>query len=156
MVNEMARGPDFGILLGLASQVFVDQLRQHLDERGFSDLGSAYGYVLRALADEPLRPNELASRLGITPQGATKVVGEMVDRGYVELLPDPRDGRAKRVQLASRGKRLLAAARRFHAAYERRLRQRLGERAADTLRELLDAMVRAAGVDPDSTVLRAV
>jgi len=148
----MASDVDFGIVLGLAWQSFTDALRADLSARGFDDLGSAYGYVFRALAAEALHQNELARRLGMTAQGASKIVGEMVARGYVERAPDPDDGRAHRLRLGERGRAALAAARRFHAGYERRLRAELGERRVDELRRALEVMAGEAG---SGAVLRA-
>jgi DNA-binding MarR family transcriptional regulator len=147
---------DLGILLGLAYQTFTDELRADLETRGFPDLGSAYGYVFRALAVEVLNLHELASRLGMTAQGATKIVNEMVSRGYVERKPDPQDGRAKELRLAPRGRAALAAARRFHATYERRLRSKLGENAVAEARRMLEFMVASSGRDATTTPLRAL
>ena len=85
MVEQKHDPVDLGILLGLGYQAFVDRLRADLKARGFDDLGGAYGYVFRVLADEPLSQRELARRLGITDQGMAKIVGEIVvERRYVE------------------------------------------------------------------------
>jgi DNA-binding MarR family transcriptional regulator len=150
----MASGVDFGILLGLAYQGFTDALRADLTARGFDDLGSSYGYVFRALAAEALHQNELARRLGMTAQGAYKIVAEMVERGYVERAPDPDDGRANQLRLGERGRAALGAARRFHAAYERRLRAELGERRVDDVRRALELML-GAEASAGTGVLRA-
>ena len=147
---------DLGILIGLAYQAFTDELRADLEARGFADLGGAYGYVFRALAVEALHLQELAARLGMTAQGATKIVNQMVARGYVERRPDPQDGRAKELRLASRGRAALAAARRFHAMYEHRLRLKLGESTVVGARQMLESMVARAGTDAASTPLRAL
>ena len=74
---------DFGILLGLAYQGFVTQLHADLARRGFRDLGPRVGYVLRALADEPMNQRQLSQRLGITDQGMMKIVDDMAGRGLV-------------------------------------------------------------------------
>lgn len=147
---------DLGILVGLAYQAFTDELRTDLETRGFPDLGSAYGYVFRALAVETLHLHQLAARLGMTAQGAAKIVNEMVSRGYVERKPDPQDGRAKELRLAPRGRAALAAARRFHATYERRLRSRLGESTVAEARQMLEAMIARSGGDAATTPLRAL
>ena len=64
----------------------------------------------------------------------------MERRGYVERRPDPTDARARLLHLTERGKGALAAARKFHQTYERRLRKRLGDEAVDTLRDVLTDM----------------
>jgi DNA-binding MarR family transcriptional regulator len=146
MVEQKEKAPlDLGILLGLAYQGFVERLRAELARRGFDDLGGAYGYVFRTLADEELSQRELARRLGITDQGMAKIVAEMVERRYVERREDSADARVKRLRLGSRGRSALGAARRFHAAFERDLALRLGKPAVGALRRTLEAIAQQGG-----------
>jgi DNA-binding MarR family transcriptional regulator len=129
--------PDFGILLALAFQSFKTELHEALGAEGFPDLNRSAGYVFRALNEGALSLKELAERLAMSSQGAMKLVDEMEARGYVARRPDPADGRIKRIALTAKGRRALAAARRFHGAFERRLAKRLGTEAVATLRAAL-------------------
>ncbi|MEO8183934.1 MAG: helix-turn-helix domain-containing protein [Deltaproteobacteria bacterium] len=147
---------DFGVLLGFAYKAFVDQLRAQLAAQGFDDLGAAYGYVFRALAADTLQLNELASRLEMTAQGALKIINEMETRGYVERRPDPEDGRAKQLRLTPRGRAALAAARRFHAVYEKRLRSMVGERDVSAARRMFESMLAEADIDVATAKLGAI
>ena len=131
---------DFGILLGLAYQAFVDQLRTFLADEGFGDLGRSDGYVFRALSESPTTVSALAARLGITKQGAAQIVEDMQRRGYVRRDPDPTDGRARLVALSERGDAALAAARRFHRRFERGLARDHGGGTVGTVRGILTAM----------------
>jgi MarR family transcriptional regulator for hemolysin len=151
-----AEPADFGILLGLAYQTCTDELRSTLRAAGFDDLGTAYGYVFRALASEPLHLNELATRLGITNQGTVKIVNEMEARGYVTRRADAEDGRAKFISLAPRGRSALTHARRFHAEYERRLARRFGKEDARQFRELLERLIATTGTEAARARLRAL
>lgn len=149
MVEQKSRPEprvDFGILLGLAYQAFVDQLRADLERRGFADLTPTVGYVVRAIAAsaDPPSQRDLAAHLGITDQGAGKIVNDLVARGFVTRRPSPRDSRANAIHLAARGRKLLAAARRFHARFEAALSREVGAEAAVT-RRVLAAIARAAG-----------
>jgi DNA-binding MarR family transcriptional regulator len=155
MVYKKSSAADFGILLGLAYQTFTDELRAHLRAQGFDDLGGSYGYVFRALADAPLHLTDLAALLGITDPGMAKIVQEMAERSYVARDPDPNDGRAKLVSLAARGRAALAAARRFHATYERRLATTAGAKEAATARRVLELLVGTTGIDAAHARLRA-
>jgi DNA-binding MarR family transcriptional regulator len=141
---------DLGILLALAYQEFVRELRAAHAAQGFDDLGRSDGYVFRALAVRATTVGELATRLGISKQGAAQIVDDMVGRGYVRRRPDPTDGRAQLLSLTARGDAALAAARRFHQAYERRLARAHGRAAVDAVRELLTAMAGGADrtIDP--------
>lgn len=131
---------DFGILLHGAFARFKDELHAHLASDGFDDIGPSFGFVFRALDGAPLKLRDLAERLGITPQGALKIVDDMAAKRYVTRLADPDDGRATRLVLAPRGEQALAAAKLFHRQFERQLATRLGaKRVADT-RAVLTAL----------------
>ena len=132
--------PDFGILLLLAEQEFVRGLRAATAEQGFTDQGRSDGFVLRTLGAGPATISALADRLDITKQGAAQIVDDMENRGYVERHPDPTDGRARLIHLTTRGQAALAAARKFHQAYERRLRKTHGDAAIDAVRAVLTSM----------------
>jgi DNA-binding MarR family transcriptional regulator len=147
MVEQIPDSPlDYGILIGLAYQSFTSQLRGALAAQGFDNLGGAYGYVFRVLVSEQHSQRELAARLQITDQGMAKIVDEMVERDYLERRPDPGDARVKRLHLARRGRAALAAARRFHADFERRLARQLGAAAVRSSRRLLEAVAHT-GID---------
>jgi len=120
------QGHDLGILLALAYQRFVVELRDELSASGVDALGRSDGYVFRALDEGPLTVSELAARLEISKQGAAQIVGDMERRGLVVRRPDPADGRARLLELTDVGRTALATARRFHRAFERRLVRELG------------------------------
>jgi DNA-binding MarR family transcriptional regulator len=138
--------PDIGILLLLADQEFVRELRGQLAAQGYEDQGRSDGFVFRTLADGPTTISRLAERLEITKQGASQIADDLERRGYVERRPDPSDARARLLHLTARGESALAAARRFHQNYERRLRKRLGNEAIDALRDVLTEMAGEAQI----------
>jgi DNA-binding MarR family transcriptional regulator len=100
----------------------------------------------------------LASRLHLTPQGAAKIVDDMVRRGYVLRQTDPDDGRARRLVLAPRGEQALAEARAFHAAFEQRLSELHGADEVMQVRAVLEALVAGSDgprrADTSSRLLR--
>jgi DNA-binding MarR family transcriptional regulator len=138
--------PDIGILLLLADQEFVRELREQVAAQGFDDQGRSDGFVFRTLSAGPTTISGLAERLEITKQGAGQIVDDMERRGYVERRPDPSDARAKLLHLTERGEAALATARKFHQTYERRLRKRFGDEAIDTLRDVLTDVAGEAQV----------
>lgn len=61
--------------------------------------------LLRQVADsEPLRPGELAQRLGVEASHVTRTVQQLQKSGYVTRVPDPHDGRAQRIELTEAGR----------------------------------------------------
>ncbi|MGW2647271.1 MarR family winged helix-turn-helix transcriptional regulator [Streptomyces sp. NPDC001393] len=62
--------------------------------------------LLRQIADsEPLRPGELAQRLGVEASHVTRTVQQLQKGGYVMRVPDPADRRAQRIQLTDAGRK---------------------------------------------------
>jgi DNA-binding MarR family transcriptional regulator len=61
--------------------------------------------LLRQIVDsEPLRPGELAARLGVEASHVTRTVQQLQKSGYVTRVPDPADRRAQRIQLTGAGR----------------------------------------------------
>ncbi|MGV4988365.1 MarR family winged helix-turn-helix transcriptional regulator [Streptomyces sp. NRAIS4] len=61
--------------------------------------------LLRQIADsEPLRPGELAQRLGVEASHVTRTVQQLQKAGYVTRVPDPVDRRAQRIRLTDVGR----------------------------------------------------
>lgn len=147
MERRVAEEHDFGILLGLAYQAFVAELHQALAAAGFDDVKPSFGFVLRVLDRGPRTASQLAELLDISNPGSTKIVGEMVAAGYVERRPDPTDGRARELHLTARGRAVLATARRFHAAFERRLARAHGADQVATVRAVLAGHLDQAGAE---------
>jgi DNA-binding MarR family transcriptional regulator len=146
---------DFGILLGLAYQAFVDRLHEHLAACGFANLGSTTGYVVRAIEASPrITQRALAERLGITEQRAGQIVDELVATKFLVRVRDPDDARARLLELGPRGTKLLVIAKRFHADFERRLAHQLGTSVATT-RRVLEHIVATSSDDTAAGRLRA-
>jgi DNA-binding MarR family transcriptional regulator len=142
---EQLPSPDFGIVLALAYQQFVDQLHAELARHGIRDIRPSYGYVLRTVEQQPLNQRELAKSLGDTEQAIFKLVTEMVRRKFLRRTVDPGDARARKLVLGSRGEQVLRHARRFHAVFEAQLVEELGGAVAATRSVLAHIIARAAG-----------
>jgi MarR family 2-MHQ and catechol resistance regulon transcriptional repressor len=69
--------------------------------------------MLAVLADAPdatARTTDIATRLGVTTGGVTRLVDRAVRRGYVHRKPNPADKRGVLVTLTSYGRQRLEAA----------------------------------------------
>ncbi|MEU9309846.1 MarR family transcriptional regulator [Streptomyces sp. NPDC048256] len=90
--------------------------------------------LLRQVADsEPLRPGELAQRLGVEASHVTRTVQQLQKSGYVTRVPDPDDGRAQRIQLTEAGR---AAVGRVRDAGARGMQLALADWSPDELGQL--------------------
>ncbi|SOD90802.1 MarR family winged helix-turn-helix transcriptional regulator [Streptomyces sp. Ag109_G2-15] len=90
--------------------------------------------LLRQIADsEPLRPGELAQRLGVEASHVTRTVQQLQRSGYVTRVPDPDDRRAQRIQLTDAGREAVA---RIREAGARGMQLALADWQPEELRQL--------------------
>ncbi|MGX9882841.1 MarR family winged helix-turn-helix transcriptional regulator [Streptomyces sp. NPDC002276] len=90
--------------------------------------------LLRQVADsEPLRPGELANRLGVEASHVTRTVQQLQKSGYVTRVPDPDDRRAQRIELTEAGEKAVASVR---DAGARGMQMALSEWSTDELQQL--------------------
>lgn len=130
----------FGALLRGPYQVLATRVYEELAERGYTDVRIAHGVVFRHIAPEGSRITELAERAQLTKQSMGALVDYLRERGYVELHPDPADGRAKLVRLTERGRMLQLTALEISAQVEQSLADSLGEEKLAQLRLLLEEL----------------
>jgi DNA-binding MarR family transcriptional regulator len=117
------------------------RLDRRLATAGFADRGFPDGRVLRFCAQShDVTASQIGRELGITRQGAGKVVASLRDRGYVTLGTSPSDRREKVVSLTPRAYDYLAALRSASGQIERELRKEIGRDAFESLLQLLDAL----------------
>jgi DNA-binding MarR family transcriptional regulator len=102
------------------------QLHEGMVAAGFGDVRPAHYAVFRFLKPEGSRVTELAEEARMTKQSMGELVAYLEQRGYVERLPDPRDGRARIVVWTEAGRRWTEAAAERLGEIEDALAERLG------------------------------
>jgi DNA-binding MarR family transcriptional regulator len=111
-------------------------------DAGFGERRFPDGRVLRLCSGQAGSTiSAIGRELGITRQGASKVVGQLRDRGYVAVADSPTSGREKSVVVTSRGIDYLRTQRTAAREIEDELRADLGQAGFAgllTLLELLD------------------
>ena len=110
-------------------------------DAGFRDRKFPDGRVLR-FCSKPSGStiSAIGRELGITRQGASKLVSRLRQRGYVVVVDSASSGREKCVSLTSRGDDYLAAQREAIRKIDAELRDELGDRAFASFFALLDAL----------------
>ncbi len=99
--------------------------------------------ALRVIGDAgPVRPSEVAERLGIMARSATDSVSGLVTTGLVERRTDPADGRAQLLALSASGWSALAEADRIRAEVARDVFGTLPDADRIALAVLLDRLDR--------------
>ncbi|MFB4284697.1 MULTISPECIES: MarR family winged helix-turn-helix transcriptional regulator [unclassified Nonomuraea] len=140
---------DTGTLALFVGFAAAEVVQQSLADQGFAGLRFSHGYVFQHLVGGGgPTVGELAPKLGVTQQAASKTVAELERLGYVERLADPGDARIRRVHLTRRGQEAVAAARRAREALEARLSGRGGKRRLEECRALLAELLDELGGAP--------
>lgn len=135
--------PLIGALLRVCWQAVRDRIRRDLIARGFDDIGAAHLAVFQYPSPRGVRVTALADRVGMSRQAITYLVRELEGNGYLELGPDPSDGRASLVHLTSRGEAAVRAIRASVRRLEREWERELGSSRFGQFRETLLAITRA-------------
>jgi DNA-binding MarR family transcriptional regulator len=99
----------FGDILALARERWIRAMAQHLASLGFDDYRRSDPLAVRSLRRGEVPLGSLAITLGLTRQGARKVVSGLVERGYARVTPSTEDSRRRMVELTPRGRVYLGA-----------------------------------------------
>jgi DNA-binding MarR family transcriptional regulator len=139
------RDADLPLAALFAGWAMADEVQRRIAADGLDDLRMADGVVFQHLVPGALAIGELAARLGVSQQAASKSVADLERRGYVRRETDPADGRARHAALTARGEAAIAAGRRHRAAVEAELVARMGAERVEAARTALIEVLEALG-----------
>lgn len=117
-------------------------------------LTASHARLLDRLPSTGARVTDLAAHTRITKQALGQLVAQLADRGYVELVADGRDRRAKIIRCTPRGEQARRAIRGAAAALEEQWRSEVGDARYAVFREVLAELGgarRRAGTDVDTS-----
>lgn len=138
---ESRLGPPFIRLLGVAFDQFAEELSTRVTAAGYADIRPGHGCVFGNIDPENgSRLTDLAERAGMTKQSVGEVTSDLEQRGYLERVADPSDGRAKIIRLTTRGREAYIVGRQLIDELEREWAQRYGEERLAALRETLETV----------------
>ncbi len=119
--------PDF--LMGLLFDAFYwfdESLQSSIQAQNIPTLSRSQSMIMICLAQGIRRPSELARRLRVSRQAIQKTLSDLEAKGYLRLVDDPDDRRAKLVALSKIGRERQTNARDCLRTLENELRVRLG------------------------------
>jgi DNA-binding MarR family transcriptional regulator len=105
----------------------IDELHDDLASNGFRDTRPVHGFALQAIGPAGINTTNLALRLGVTKQAASKTVSSLLALGYVSRSVDPDDARAQILRRSESGERLLALSARFFEEKQKQWIRELGD-----------------------------
>jgi DNA-binding MarR family transcriptional regulator len=105
----------------------------------------SFGHILGIVPPDGGRATDMATQMGITKQSLGERVRELEQRGWVESVPDPDDGRARLIRRTAEGDRVRAMTEEVIARMERDWADQVGLDRYDVFR----AVLRELGEGPD-------
>ena len=108
-----------------------------LSDASFPGLRMRHYRLLSFVPPEGERLSRMASDAGLTKQALAQALAPLEDGGYVEVAPDPSDGRARLVRLSDRGRLVNETVRRHLDEVERDWARRVGEERYAVARAVL-------------------
>lgn len=136
---------DLATLSWLAGSAANEHLLAAIRRAGHPHLRVSHGYVFQMLIGGPTSISALAQQLGMTQQGASKVVAELTALGYITVQPSPTDRRIRHIALSRRGEEAIEAARSARAELDTRLLVTLNAETMAHAKRALAALLDATG-----------
>jgi DNA-binding MarR family transcriptional regulator len=136
---------DPALLIEVCAQLLAIRTLDHLVTAGCVGLRYSDGFVFQHLVPGPLPVTELAARLQMTQQGASKTVADLERRGYVERVHAPHDERVRLVTLTDLGWTAVNGARHERDALKKMLRTMLGVSGAEQFSTSLRTLTQELG-----------
>ncbi len=126
-----------GSLLAATAQHLLAGLDDALAEAGLTGIRSAHAPLFLVIDPEGTRASVLAQRARMTKQAMGEQVRHLERLGYVEVVPDPNDGRARLVRLTEAGWKGVEIAGRVIDRFDAWLDDRIGTEVVAELRATL-------------------
>jgi DNA-binding MarR family transcriptional regulator len=130
-------------LLSMALTVSLEELHRDLHEHGHPNLRPVHGFALNAVLDGRDTASALAPQLGMTKQGAARVIAHLLDEGYVDYGDAGADARSKPLVLTDRGRAAVALSVRVQQRIEADWVGVAGAGRMSAARRVLEQAVRA-------------
>jgi DNA-binding MarR family transcriptional regulator len=134
------RAPLMIRLLSVAFDDFCTLLERRLEDTPYNDIRISHGCVFGNIDPDGTRLTDLAERARMTKQSVGEVTSDLEQRGYVERIPDPSDGRAKIIRLTERGRAAQSLGIGLIDEIEQEWAERFGADRVAVLREALEAI----------------
>ncbi len=131
-----------GRLFWRAHRAFGDLAFEKLHERGYDGLSTVHTNLLAHLDIEGTQITTLADRAGITKQAMGRLVDDLEEKGYVQSVPDPTDGRAKLIKFTDAGWHFLVDSSEIKQEIEAIYTAVLGEEGMAQLRAALEKVAQ--------------
>ena|SRR3990170_2076042 len=136
-----SQGADLALLLLGGFHSMTDGVIAELARRGHPEVRPVHEFALRAIDTGADTASELGRRLSVSKQAAAKTIAAMQRLGYVEIEPDPADGRRRRIRVTPRGRDMVAIGSALFDDVRDRWAERIGAQQLNALQAHLGQLV---------------
>jgi DNA-binding MarR family transcriptional regulator len=134
-----------GWLLGRADRLYAEGVTRAINARGFEGIRLVHIALLRNVDETGTRITDIARRAGMTKRATGQLANECVDLGFIRVVADPLDGRAKVAEYTPKGKRLLRAIVEAIAETEGRFAAVIGRAEVQRMKDALTDVLASLG-----------
>jgi DNA-binding MarR family transcriptional regulator len=127
-------------LMRMARGAYTRSIQAELHSIGVDDLPRNGAFILAGIDSTGGPRQDLPSEFGVTRQAVSQVVDILVNRGYLDRVPDPDDRRRVKLELTERGREVVSAVLRGLAAVDRQLGERVSPEQVEAMRSVLAAL----------------
>jgi DNA-binding MarR family transcriptional regulator len=130
-----------GRLLNKSYRFMSEVATEFLREKGYTDFRVGHIVALVHIEFEGDTVNTLALRAGITKQGMSKIIKELVEGAYVISEKHPTDARSVMVKLTDRGYEALTHWKACTEHIDRKFTEILGSERLEQVKDILEVLV---------------
>ena len=117
---------------------------ERMHAAGFDEIRESHGYLIQHLIEKERSITELARRMKVSQQAASKQVAELAELGALDVAAAA-DRRQKTVRLSPRGRSLVELSRKHRRQIEKRLIRAAGEKAYRATCAILSQYLESLG-----------
>jgi DNA-binding MarR family transcriptional regulator len=143
--NTIAAGQlDLAYLALFVGQRVNELVVSRMKKGGFGSVRESHGYVIQHLIERERSITELARRMEVTQQAASKSVAELIEFGVLEAA-EGADKRTKVIRLSKRGWKSVKTSRREREQIDGMLEKAIGKKSYGRVKDGLLACLKELG-----------
>jgi len=139
---SQVRDVHLGRMLLKLERKFTRLVLDKLAQDGLDDITLRHFVVIPFIDEKGIRAVEIARQVGISKQAVSKLVDELLQKGYVSLKADPADGRASLVYMSPKGNDFLRRAIEYTKQVETSWQAVVGKQEFKVMKQAMSTLLK--------------